>query len=90
MPAIFFRTFFPNCYLNVNDILCFSQGDDYESYVKTELIKRMMNCYPKDFVDDELARNRCRDKILESVSLSQQVCHRIICNSTCICPIMAS
>nr|XP_022342149.1 transient receptor potential cation channel subfamily M member 1-like isoform X1 [Crassostrea virginica] len=48
------------------------QGDDYESYVKTELIKRMMNCYPKDFVDDELARNRCRDKILESVSLAQQ------------------
>lgn len=47
-------------------------GDDYESYVKTELIKRMMNCFPKDFVDDELARNRCRDKILECVSLANQ------------------
>ncbi|XP_062600329.1 transient receptor potential cation channel subfamily M member 6-like [Saccostrea cucullata] len=32
------------------------QGDEYESFVKTELIKRMMNCYPKDFVDNELAQ----------------------------------
>ncbi|XP_048781107.2 transient receptor potential cation channel subfamily M member-like 2 isoform X2 [Ostrea edulis] len=48
------------------------EGDEYESFVKTELIKRMMNCYPKDFVDDELARNRCRDKILECVSLAHQ------------------
>eukprot|EP00105_Crassostrea_gigas_P035510 XP_019919658.1 PREDICTED: transient receptor potential cation channel subfamily M member 1 [Crassostrea gigas] len=47
-------------------------GDDYESYVKTELIKRMMNCFPKDFVDDELARNRCRDIFLECVSLAYQ------------------
>lgn len=51
----------------------FSTGDDYESYVKTELIKRMMNCFPKDFVDDELARNRCRDIFLECVSLAYQV-----------------
>ncbi|XP_061181423.1 transient receptor potential cation channel subfamily M member 1-like [Saccostrea echinata] len=48
------------------------EGDEYESFVKTELIKRMMNCYPKDFVDNELARNQCRDKILECVNLAHQ------------------
>lgn len=65
--------YFGVCCIMVYNYVIFSTGDDYESYVKTELIKRMMNCFPKDFVDDELARNRCRDIFLECVSLAYQV-----------------
>lgn len=43
-------------------------------YVKPELMKRVSECFPDDFEDNEFARNQCRDRILECISCSRQVC----------------
>ncbi|XP_062585972.1 transient receptor potential cation channel subfamily M member 3-like [Saccostrea cucullata] len=47
-------------------------GDEHDSFLKQELIKRMLVCYPNDFQDDEPARNHCRDLIIECASLALQ------------------
>lgn len=48
-------------------------NEEHEAYLKQELIKRMLVCYPNDFQDDEPARNHCRDLIIESANLALQV-----------------
>lgn len=50
-----------------------SPGEEHDPFLKQELIKRMLVCYPNDFQDDEPARNHCRDLIIESASLALQV-----------------
>lgn len=47
-------------------------NEEHEAYLKQELIKRMLVCYPNDFQDDEPARNHCRDLIIESANLALQ------------------
>ncbi|XP_055996761.1 transient receptor potential cation channel subfamily M member-like 2 [Ostrea edulis] len=47
-------------------------GEEHDPFLKQELIKRMLVCYPNDFQDDEPARNHCRDLIIESASLALQ------------------
>nr|XP_022305861.1 transient receptor potential cation channel subfamily M member 1-like [Crassostrea virginica] len=47
-------------------------SDEHETYLKQELIKRMLVCFPNDFQDDEPARNHCRDLIIECGNLALQ------------------
>ncbi|XP_033743894.1 transient receptor potential cation channel subfamily M member 1-like [Pecten maximus] len=47
-------------------------AEHIESYVKPELIKKLMKYFPAEFLEDEIARNRCRDKILECAQNAHQ------------------
>ena len=58
---------------NLIALYIFSPSDEHETYLKQELIKRMLVCFPNDFQDDEPARNHCRDLIIECGNLALQV-----------------
>ncbi|XP_060064853.1 transient receptor potential cation channel subfamily M member-like 2 [Ylistrum balloti] len=47
-------------------------AEHIESYIKPELIKKLMKYFPAEFKEDEIARNRCRDKILECAQNAHQ------------------
>ncbi|ESO90587.1 hypothetical protein LOTGIDRAFT_175813, partial [Lottia gigantea] len=49
-----------------------SDKDHYESFIKPELVKKVMTTFPQDFRNNELARNQCRDRILECVEFANQ------------------
>ncbi|XP_076098368.1 transient receptor potential cation channel subfamily M member-like 2 isoform X1 [Mytilus galloprovincialis] len=40
------------------------------SYVKPELLKRLMKAFPNEFKNDVLARNQCRDRMVECLQFS--------------------
>ncbi|KAJ8305130.1 hypothetical protein KUTeg_017315 [Tegillarca granosa] len=46
--------------------------DHVESYIKPELLSRLTKHFNEEFKDNEIARNKCRDKILECVDMSFQ------------------
>ncbi|XP_076468214.1 transient receptor potential cation channel subfamily M member-like 2 [Babylonia areolata] len=43
-----------------------------DTYIKAELMRRVSEAFPDDFVNDDVARNMCRDKIIECVKLDHQ------------------
>ncbi|KAL8598697.1 hypothetical protein ACOMHN_033261 [Nucella lapillus] len=43
-----------------------------DSYIKAELVRRVSEAFPDDFVNDDVARNACRDKIIECIRLDHQ------------------
>ncbi|XP_048243432.1 transient receptor potential cation channel subfamily M member-like 2 [Haliotis rufescens] len=49
-----------------------SDDDHVNMFVKPELMKKVKDAFPKDFKDDDLARNECRDKILECAIMAHQ------------------
>ncbi|KAI8793689.1 protein ced-11 [Biomphalaria glabrata] len=46
--------------------------DNYETYVKTELLNRLSEYFPKEFRDNSLSRNQYRDKILQCIAYATQ------------------
>lgn len=44
-----------------------------DTYIKPELVRRVSEAFPQDFVNNEIARNQCRDKIIECVRYAHQV-----------------
>ncbi|XP_076467609.1 transient receptor potential cation channel subfamily M member-like 2 [Babylonia areolata] len=43
-----------------------------DTYIKAELMRRVSEAFPDEFANDDIARNLCRDKIIECVKLDQQ------------------
>lgn len=43
-----------------------------DTYIKPELVRRVSEAFPQDFVNNEIARNQCRDKIIECVRYAHQ------------------
>ena len=66
-------------YLGVHDIKIFSfltfsyDSYTYEMYVKTELRRMITDFFPDEFVGNNLARNQCRDRVLQCVACAARV-----------------
>ncbi|KAK7479220.1 hypothetical protein BaRGS_00029564, partial [Batillaria attramentaria] len=43
-----------------------------DNYIKPELMRRVSEAFPEDFVNNDIARNQCRDKIIECVKCARQ------------------
>ncbi|XP_041360001.1 transient receptor potential cation channel subfamily M member-like 2 isoform X2 [Gigantopelta aegis] len=54
------------------DLIAFAYEETRESYIKSELMKRVKDTFPKEFKKDDLAVIECRDKILECAFYAHQ------------------
>lgn len=62
-------------YVNYFDSLFIRSDTDYlDGYIKPDLMRRVSESFPDDFANNDIARNQCRDKIIECVKYAMQVC----------------
>ncbi|KAK7097580.1 hypothetical protein V1264_004533 [Littorina saxatilis] len=55
-----------------NEMELKSDPEYMDSYIKAELMRRVSEAFPDDFSNNDIARNLCRDKIIECVKLNYQ------------------
>lgn len=49
-----------------------SDSDYLDNYIKPELMRRVSEAFPEAFANNEIARNHCRDKVIECVKFAKQ------------------
>jgi hypothetical protein len=62
--------------------MCRSDPQYMDTYIKSELMRRVSDAFPDDFANNEIARNMCRDRILECVKLTSQVAYTFFKTTT--------